>query len=433
MSLAMALTHLGTSLQAVTTSRLCYSARKRTVKHCIEAVSKGPLWAPIYVDRTVFHIQARPCSSLQASSLKTLPAHDATASDTAPPALKRRVVSGVQPTGTIHLGNYLGAIKTWVSLQDLYNTMFFIVDLHAITLQHEPEELSRATKSTAAMYLACGIDPAKASIFVQSHVAAHAELTWMLSCITPIGWLNRMIQFKEKSRKAGDENVGSGLLMYPVLMASDILLYQCDLVPVGEDQRQHLELTRDIADRFNNLYGGRKWKKLGGRGGRIFKVPEALIPPAAARVMSLTDGTSKMSKSAPSDQSRINMLDNPDTISMKIKRCKTDSFIGMEFDNPERPECNNLLSVYQVITGKTKEEVAEECKDLSWGQFKPLLTEALISHLGPIQERYAEIIADPLYIDGILADGEAKAKVIAEATLSNAYQATGFLPRRKAG
>ncbi|MCO5560053.1 hypothetical protein L7F22_013659 [Adiantum nelumboides] len=342
----MALAHLSTS------SRLCFSASKFSLKHCIGASTS---WAPTDVTRTCFNSHSRSCSSLHASNVKTMPAQDATLSDTAPLALKKRVVSGVQPTGAIHLGNYLGAIKTWVSLQDLYNTYFFIVDLHAVTLQHEPEELTSSTKSTAAMYLACGIDPEKASIFVQSHVPAHAELTWLLSCVTPIGWLNKMIQFKEKSKKAGDENVGSGLLTYPVLMASDILLYQCDLVPVGEDQRQHLELTRDIAERFNNLYGGRKWKKLGGRGGRIFKVPEALIPPAAARVMSLTDGTAKMSKSAPSDQSRINMLDNPDTISMKIKRCKTDSMIGMEFDNPDRPECSNVLSVYQVVTSKTKE------------------------------------------------------------------------------
>ncbi|KAI5067097.1 hypothetical protein GOP47_0017625 [Adiantum capillus-veneris] len=421
----MALAHLSAP------SRLCFSASRLSLKHRLGAASKGPAWVPSDGRITNFISHARLCSALHASNVETMPAQYAALADVAPPALKKRVVSGVQPTGAIHLGNYLGAIRTWVSLQDLYNTLFFIVDLHAITLQHEPEELTNSTKSTAAMYLACGIDPEKASIFVQSHVAAHAELTWLLSCVTPIGWLNKMIQFKEKSRKAGDENVGSGLLTYPVLMASDILLYQCDLVPVGEDQRQHLELARDIAERFNNLYGGRKWKKLGGRGGRIFKVPEAMIPPAAARVMSLTDGTAKMSKSAPSDQSRINMLDNPDTILMKIKRCKTDSVNGMEFDNPERPECNNLLSVYQVVTSKTKQEVAEECKDLSWGQFKPLLTDAVISHLKPIQVRYAEITADPVYIDRILANGEDKAREIADVTLANAYQAMGFLPRQR--
>lgn len=347
----------------------------------------------------------------------------------APPARKKRVVSGVQPTGMVHLGNYLGAIKNWVALQDLYETFFFIVDLHAITLPYEAPQLSKATRSTAAIYLACGIDSSKASIFVQSHVRAHIELMWLLSSSTPIGWLNKMIQFKEKSRKAGNENVGVALLTYPVLMASDILLYQSDLVPVGEDQTQHLELTREISERVNNLYGGRKWKKLGGRGGSLFKVPEALIPPAGARVMSLTDGLSKMSKSAPSDLSRINLLDPKDVIVNKIKRCKTDSLPGLEFDNPERPECKNLLSVYQIITGKTKEEVVSECQDMNWGTFKTTLTDALIDHLQPIQVRYEEIMADPGYLDSVLIDGAGKASEIADATLSNVYQAMGFLRR----
>lgn len=329
----------------------------------------------------------------------------------------------------VHLGNYLGAIKNWVALQDLYETFFFIVDLHAITLPYEAPQLSKATRSTAAIYLACGIDSSKASIFVQSHVRAHIELMWLLSSSTPIGWLNKMIQFKEKSRKAGNENVGVALLTYPVLMASDILLYQSDLVPVGEDQTQHLELTREISERVNNLYGGRKWKKLGGRGGSLFKVPEALIPPAGARVMSLTDGLSKMSKSAPSDLSRINLLDPKDVIVNKIKRCKTDSLPGLEFDNPERPECKNLLSVYQIITGKTKEEVVSECQDMNWGTFKTTLTDALIDHLQPIQVRYEEIMADPGYLDSVLIDGAGKASEIADATLSNVYQAMGFLRR----
>ncbi|XP_072967228.1 tryptophan--tRNA ligase, chloroplastic/mitochondrial [Typha angustifolia] len=345
------------------------------------------------------------------------------------PAKKKRVVSGVQPTGSVHLGNYLGAIKNWISLQNIYETFFFIVDLHAITLPYDAPELSKATRSTAAIYLACGVDTSKASVFVQSHVRAHVELMWLLSSATPLGWLNKMIQFKEKSRKAGDENVGVALLTYPVLMASDILLYQSDLVPVGEDQKQHLELTRELAERVNYLYGGRKWKKMGGKGGAIFKVPEALIPPTGARVMSLTDGLSKMSKSAPSDQSRINLLDPKDVIVNKIKRCKTDSFPGLEFDNPERPECNNLLSVYQLITGRTKEEVALECQDMNWGTFKSNLTDALIDHLHPIQVRYEEITSDPVYLDNILADGARKAADIADATLSNVYQAMGFLRR----
>ncbi|ESR63965.1 hypothetical protein CICLE_v10010686mg [Citrus x clementina] len=344
-------------------------------------------------------------------------------------SVKKRIVSGVQPTGSIHLGNYLGAIKNWIALQNSYETLFFIVDLHAITLPYDTQQLSKATRETAAIYLACGIDNSKASVFVQSHVRAHVELMWLLSSATPIGWLNKMIQFKEKSHKAGDENVGVALLTYPVLMASDILLYQSDFVPVGEDQKQHLELTRELAERVNYLYGGRKWKKLGGRGGAIFKVPEPLIPPAGARVMSLTDGLSKMSKSAPSDQSRINLLDPKDVIANKIKRCKTDSSAGLEFDNLARPECNNLLSIYQLISGKTKGEVAEECQNMNWGTFKPLLTDALIEHLHPIQVRYEEIMSDSAYLDKVLADGAAKAADIADATLNNVYQAMGFLRR----
>ncbi|KAK8939174.1 hypothetical protein KSP39_PZI011698 [Platanthera zijinensis] len=340
---------------------------------------------------------------------------------------KKRVVSGVQPTGSIHLGNYLGAIKNWVLLQDNYETLFFIADLHAITLPYDAPQLSETTRNTAAIYLACGVDTSKASVFVQSHVHAHVELMWLLSSDTPTGWLNRMIQFKEKSVKAGNENVGAALLTYPVLMAADILLYQSDFVPVGDDQMQHLELTRELAEKINNLYGGRKWKKLGGKGGTLFKVPEALIQPTGARVMSLTDGLSKMSKSDPSDMSRINILDPKDVISNKIKRCKTDSPPGLEFDNPERPECNNLLSIYQLVTGKTKEDVALECQSMNWGTFKTILTDALVNHLHPIQIRYKEILSDAAYLNQILSEGAARAAELAEPTLNNIYEAKGFL------
>eukprot|EP00899_Mesostigma_viride_P000966 jgi/Mesvir1/10870/Mv14210-RA.2 len=326
---------------------------------------------------------------------------------------RKRVISGVQPTGKLHLGNYLGAVRNWVDLQ--------------ITLPHDPVELRDATLSSAAMYIACGIDPAKASIFVQSHVTAHAEMTWLLNCVTPIGWLERMIQYKEKSNKEGVE-VGAGLLTYPVLMASDILLYQTDLVPVGEDQRQHLELARDIATRVNSKFGGRPWKKLGGRGGKIFTVPDAFIPKTGARVMSLTDGKSKMSKSATSDASRINLLDTPEDIAQKIKRCKTDSFVGMELDNPERPECTNLLNIYQVITGQTREAVIAEMQGLNWGSFKPRLTDALVAHLGPIQARYQAVRKDPTFLSKILKDGADTANKQAQWTLSNLYEAMGFVP-----
>ncbi|TKY74527.1 Tryptophan--tRNA ligase [Spatholobus suberectus] len=369
---------------------------------------------------TLLRSRIQCCSTLSATSTETPTLA----------SIKKRVVSGVQPTGSIHLGNYFGAIKNWVALQNVYDTLFFIVDLHAITLPYDTPQLSKATRSTAAVYLACGVDPSKASVFVQSHVRAHVELMWLLSSTTPIGWLNKMIQFKEKSRKAGDEEVGVALLTYPVLMASDILLYQSDFVPVGEDQKQHLELTRDLAERVNNLYGGRKWKKLGGRGGAIFKVPEPLIAPAGARIMSLTDGRSKMSKSAPSDQSRINILDPKDLIANKIKRCKTDSFPGLEFDNSERPECSNLLSIYQIISGKTKEEVVQECQNMNWGIFKALLTDALIDHLHPIQVRYEEIMSDSGYLDEVLAQGARNAADIADTTLHSVYQAMGFLRRQ---
>lgn len=314
-----------------------------------------------------------------------------------------------------------------VLLNVFADTYFMVVDLHAITLPHNPKELLSSTRSSAALYMACGIDPEKARIFVQSHVTAHAELAWLLSCVTPIGWLRKMIQFKEKSKKSGSEEVGTGLLTYPVLMASDILLYQSDLVPVGEDQRQHLELARDLAERTNYLFGGKKAKKMGCKYTRLFKVPDAFIPPAGARVMSLQDGTAKMSKSAESDSSRINLLDTPDQIASKIKRAKTDTFEGLEWDNPERPEAKNLLTIYQCVTGLSKEEVLQEVQGMRWGQFKPLLAEATVEHLRPIQEKYAEVMNDVASLDKILAVGAEAASVEAHSTLGNVRQAMGFV------
>jgi len=343
-------------------------------------------------------------------------------------ARRKRVLSGVQPTGTLHIGNYFGAIRNWVGLQDLYDTFFCVVDLHAITVPHDPKELQDAVRKSAALYVASGIDPARSKIFVQSHVSAHAELAWLLTCTTPIGWLQRMIQFKEKARKQG-EDVTTGLLSYPILMAADILLYQADLVPVGEDQRQHLELARDVATRFNNLYGGKKWKKLGGRGGSIFRVPEALIPPAGARVMSLLDGTSKMSKSAENDKSRVNLLDDVDTIVNKVKGAKTDAFDGLELDNPDRPEAINLLTLYMLSTGKTREEALADCGSMRWGQFKPALAEALVEHLKPIQARYYEVVQETGYLDQVLQEGAEAAEAAANRTLHNAFESMGFVPR----
>lgn len=340
-----------------------------------------------------------------------------------PVVRRKRVLSGVQPTGSLHLGNYLGAIRQWVSNQDTYDNYFCVVDLHAITAPHDPKSLSRDTIQAAAMYVACGIDPSKSKVFIQSHVTAHSELAWLLNCITPINWLERMIQYKEKALKQGD-NVGVGLFDYPVLMAADILLYQADLVPVGEDQRQHLELTRDIARRFNDQFCNKRGKR------KTFKEPNALIVKEGARVMSLQDGTSKMSKSAENDFSRINLLDSPDVISSKIKKCKTDLFKGLEWDNPDRPEAKNLLNIYQAVTNRSKEEVLGEVGSMSWGTFKPLLAEAVVAHLSPIQHRYREVMQDEAYLSKVLADGKEAADLIAEQTLGWAKTAMGFyLPK----
>lgn len=267
------------------------------------------------------------------------------------------------------------------------------------------------------MYLAAGIDPSKSRIFIQSHVRAHAELAWFLNCITPINWLERMIQFKEKAKKQGD-NVGMGLFDYPVLMAADILLYQADLVPVGEDQRQHLELTRDICRRFNDQFCKRRRN--------TFREPSALIVKEGARVMSLLDATNKMSKSAENDGSRINLLDPPDLISKKIKRCKTDLEVGLEWDNPGRPECTNLLNIYQAVTGHSREEILAEVAGMNWGTFKPLLADAVVAHLTPIQKKYSEVMADEAYLHSVLADGQRAADEVAEQTLKWTKEAMGF-------
>ncbi|MEH2449952.1 tryptophan--tRNA ligase [Nostoc sp.] len=330
---------------------------------------------------------------------------------------KQRVLSGVQPTGNYHLGNYLGAIRNWVEGQSEYENYLFVADLHAITVPHDPKQLAADTYTLAALYLACGLDLNHSTIFVQSHVSAHSELTWLLNCITPLNWLQDMIQFKEKAVKQG-ENVSTGLLDYPVLMAADILLYQADKVPVGEDQKQHLELTRDIAARLNHQFGKPDQP--------VLKLPDPLIRKEGARVMSLADGTRKMSKSDPSELSRISLLDPPEQIQYKIKRCKTDPIRGLTFDDPARPECNNLLTLYTLLSGKRKEDVAAECQDMGWGQFKPLLTDTIIESLKPIQEKYQSITADKGYLESVLRDGGEKARAIANQTLSQVKTALGY-------
>ena len=332
-----------------------------------------------------------------------------------------RVLSGVQPTGALHLGNWLGAIRNWVDLQESHDTFVCVVDLHAITVPHDPSRLAEDTRSTAALYLACGMDPKRCSVFVQSQVAAHSELCWLLNCVTPLNWLERMIQFKEKAVKQGD-NVSVGLLDYPVLMAADILLYDADLVPVGEDQKQHLELARDIAQqRINARFGDQETP--------VLKVPKPLILKEGARVMSLTDGRSKMSKSDPNEGSRITLLDPPELITKKIKRAKTDPLRGLEFSNPDRPETDNLLGLYAILSGKGREQAASECAEMGWGQFKPLLAEATVNAIEPIQARYRELMSDPAELDQVLNTGRENAETVANATLKRVRDALGFAPR----
>ena len=330
-----------------------------------------------------------------------------------------RVLSGVQPTGALHLGNWLGAIRNWVDLQHDHDTFFCVVDLHAVTVPHDPKRLAEDTLSTAALYLACGLDPELCTIFVQSQVPAHSELCWLLNCVTPLNWLERMIQFKEKALKQGD-NVSVGLLDYPVLMAADILLYDADLVPVGEDQKQHLELARDIAQQRINA-------RFGTEDAPILKVPQPLILKDGARVMSLTDGRSKMSKSDPNEGSRITLLDPPDQITKKIKRAKTDPERGLEFGNPERPETDNLLGLYALLSGRGREAAAAECSEMGWGQFKPLLAEATVAALDPIQKRYHELMEDRAQLLAVLETGRQRAGAVADASVQRVRAALGFL------
>jgi tryptophanyl-tRNA synthetase len=328
----------------------------------------------------------------------------------------------VQPTGALHLGNWLGAIRNWVALQDNHDTFFCVVDLHAITVPHDPGQLAEDTRSTAALYLACGIDPERSTVFIQSHVPAHSELGWILNCVTPLNWLERMIQFKEKAIKQGD-NVSVGLLDYPVLMAADILLYDADLVPVGEDQKQHLELARDIAQqRINSRYGSED--------APLLKVPKPMILAEGARVMSLTDGRSKMSKSDPNEGSRITLLDPPELITKKIKRAKTDPVLGLEFGNPERPEADNLLGLYAVLSGKGKDAALQECASMGWGAFKPMLAEVMVEALRPLQERYRDLRSDDGQIDAVLRNGRERAAEVAATTLDRVRNGLGFLPAR---
>ncbi len=328
---------------------------------------------------------------------------------------KKMIFSGVQPTGCVTLGNYIGALKNWVKLQEDYRCIYSVVDMHSITVRQNPEELRERCRQFLAIYLACGIDPNKSLVFFQSHVSAHAELSWVLGCHTYMGELSRMTQFKDKSAKHED-NINAGLFTYPVLMAADILLYQSDLVPVGVDQKQHLELARDIAIRFNHIYGD------------TFTVPEGYIPPVGARVMSLQDPTSKMSKSDPNPNGYIWVLDPPEVITKKIKRAVTDSDGEIAYREGKHG-VNNLLSIYGAIVGKKPEEAALEFEGQGYGALKTRVAEAICEELRPVQEKYKALSEDPSYLETISKTGAEKAAEIAEKTLRAVYDKLGFMPR----
>jgi len=329
---------------------------------------------------------------------------------------KQRVLSGIQPSGKLTLGNYIGAIKNFVALQHEYDCFFMVPDLHAITVAQEPAALREQSESVAALYVAAGLQPSEAAIFMQSHVPAHAELGWILTTLSYMGELERMTQFKDKSE--GKEAVGAGLFVYPSLMAADILLYNANLVPVGDDQKQHLELTRDLGGRFNHRYGD------------TFVIPEPLIPKVGARIMSLEDGTKKMSKSSPSAGSYISMLDSPDDIRKKIARAKTDMGREVVFDVQNKPEVSNLMTIYAQCSGKTIEEVQATYDGQGYGAFKKDLAEVVVGALEPIQLKYKDIRSSG-EIRRILQDGADRANAVAERTLAATKEAMGFLPRAR--
>ncbi|WP_274953814.1 tryptophan--tRNA ligase [Angelakisella massiliensis] len=329
---------------------------------------------------------------------------------------KKVIFSGIQPTGTFTLGNYIGALKNWVKLQDNYNCVYSVVNLHAITVRQDPAQLKKNTLSAYALLLACGIDPEKSIVFIQSHVPAHAELAWVLDCHTQFGELSRMTQFKDKSARYAD-NINAGLFTYPSLMAADILLYQADLVPVGADQKQHLELTRDVANRFNNLYGN------------TFRIPEPYIPKAeqGARIMSLQDPTKKMSKSDPNPKAFISILDKPETIVKKFRSAVTDSETEVCY-REGKDGINNLMGIYSVVTGKSMDEITREFAGKGYGDFKTAVGEAVAEELRPIQERYEQLMNQKDYLEQCYRLGAEKARSISARTLQKVYKKVGFLP-----
>ncbi|MFM1817025.1 MAG: Tryptophan--tRNA ligase [Pseudomonadota bacterium] len=338
-----------------------------------------------------------------------------------------RVFSGMQPTGSLHLGNYLGAMLQWIRLQDSHTCIYCVVDMHAITVWQDPKELKQAIRKVTAAYLACGLDPERSILFNQSQVAAHAELAWVFNCVARLGWLNRMTQFKEKAGK-DRENASVGLFAYPNLMAADILAYKATHVPVGDDQKQHLELSRDIAQKFNNDFRAEIVEAGFGDGG-FFPLPEPVIQGPATRVMSLRDGTRKMSKSDPSDLSRINLSDDADTIARKIQKAKTDpeplpsEAAGLD----GRPEADNLVGIYAALVGVSKSEVLADFGGGQFSGFKKALAEVAVERLAPIGAEMARMTKDPASIDAILANGSARAREIAEPVMRDVKDIVGFV------
>lgn len=329
---------------------------------------------------------------------------------------KKVIFSGIQPSGVLHLGNYLGALRNWVALQDEYNGIYCVVDEHAITVRQDPATLRRQTIELFAQLLACGIDPEKSILFIQSHVPAHAELAWVLNCYTMFGELSRMTQFKDKSARHAD-NVNAGLFTYPSLMAADIMLYQADLVPVGEDQKQHVELTRNIVQRFNGIYGD------------VFTMPDAYIPKVGARVMSLNQPDSKMSKSIP--EGCVFLMDNPDEIMRKFKRAITDSDTEncVRYDRANKPGVATLMDIYAAVTGKTYEQIEAEFEGKGYGAFKPAVGEAVVELFRPIREETTRLLGDKAYLEGLYRAGAEKAASVAQRTLRKVHKKVGFIPR----
>ena len=329
----------------------------------------------------------------------------------------KTIFSGIQPSGILTLGNYLGAVKNWADLQNQFNCYYCVVDMHAITVRQTPADLRKRCADTLALSLAAGVDPEKNTVYIQSHVPCHAELSWVLGCYTYMGELNRMTQFKDKSAKHAD-NINAGLYTYPVLMAADILLYMTDVVPVGVDQKQHLELARDIAQRFNGIYGD------------VFKVPEPYIAKTGAKIMTLQEPDKKMSKSDPNANSYIALLDTPDVIRAKIKRAVTDSDGEIRFDFDAKPGVSNLLSIYSAIKGIDPEDAVKEFSGMGYGQLKTAVADTVVAELEPLQKRYYEIRADKEFLNKVMNEGAERAGRVAYKTVSKVYKKIGFGPKK---